>query len=70
MVTAGGGKSGVYSYVVKMAIDFPKAYPETQFTMYITPDLHTACEQSLPNVKLVICDFASKSALKRMLWEQ
>jgi len=70
MVTAGGSTSGVFSYVLKMAIDFPNHYPKTNFTLFITPDLFEYCNKNLPNVDIVVCKFASKSAIKRMLWEQ
>jgi glycosyltransferase involved in cell wall biosynthesis len=70
VVTAGGARSGVFSYVVRMTTDFPRLYPDVRFTVFITPDLLEACDNSLPNVELVVCNYASQSALKRMFWEQ
>ena len=53
-----------------MTTQFPMTYPKDHFTFFITPDLMDACDSTLNNVEIIICNYPDQSILKRILWEQ
>ena len=61
---------GVRSYIVKLATELPTLYPETRFTVFISPQVADVCNIGLPNVELVVFDSERRSFLNQLYWEQ
>lgn len=68
--TLSTGFSGSRSYAIKMATQMPIMFPEVSYTIFVSPSLANECDERLPNVELVVCEFASRSIFNRVLWEQ
>lgn len=61
---------GVRSYIVKLATLLPAMYPNTHYTIFISPQVKSACDRGLPNVDLVVFKSEERSTLERIYWEQ